>query len=585
MISKADVIASVTRRAWASRRQGTIHVLVLLSALIVAAIGLSSLQLLRVQAKTAAGEQDFSQARLHARSAVELGLLKIRQDPFWRRNLGNGNWLTDVAMGAGTATLSAVDPIDNDVKNGDNHPVVLIGTGKQGNAVFMTSVRLEVGPPKNSCLEVSLTSGHDLKISNATLTGNQSICANHNVSASSAQVNADVEAAGSMGGSAYGKSLTSLSATRTLPDPATVLNYYLSQGTTIAYTSLPVWTQTELLTNTGYENNTSDWLAYGSCVLSRSNSTRVSGGWSLLVSNRAANSAVAAQSVPISNLRCGDTYQIRLPIRSSACQAQATIILNSTGNGLQAWTTPLQDVPANTWTTLTGNLTPTWTGTLNQALVAVSLNTTGDYFQDEVSLINVTYPTGYYVLDGLLSPTSNPYGAANSQGIYIIACNGQNVLIGRSRIVGTLVFLDPGANTTVEGPTNWEPAIYNYPALLSNNTMNIAMTSSGFSEATYGANLNPPGTPYPYNGGTSNSTLTDNFPAKITGLIYSANQLKIARTSSIDGVVIAHDDLEVNATSLTLNYSHVYLNDAPPGFTNAAITMKVVPGSWRRKVN
>ncbi len=567
-------------------RHGTIHIVVLLAALIVAAIGLGSLQLLRLQARTSAGDQDFAAARFHARTALELGLLKIRNDPYWRRNLRNGDWLNGVTIGEGTIQLTAADPIDNDIVNGENHPVILTGTGRQGDARFSTSVRLEVGPPKGSCFEVSMTSGDDLSISSATIAGDQTISANGDLTAANgAMVNTDVESFGGITGSTYAKTRTTLSAARQLPNAATALSYYLANGTTISYSVLPSWPQSEVLSNTTFESNTNGWSAPTGGTLSRSSVTRMSGSWSLWLRNRTANTQVVMQNLPFNRLRSGDTYLLKLPIRSDACSAQAVLTVNSTGEGAQTFVTPLQSISANTWTTLTGNITPTWTGTLNEITVSVSLSTVADFYLDDVSLTNVTYPSGFYVLDGLLSPTINPYGSTNSQGIYVINCSGRNVLIGRSRIVGTVVFINPGDLTSVLGPTSWEPAVYNYPAILSDNTINIATSSVGFSEAAFGANLNPPGTPYPYNGGNSNTTYTETFPDKITGLIYSANDLRFYYSPTIFGSVIASDDISINSGPVTINYNHVYLNDAPPGFDSAGVAMKIVPGTWRRQVD
>ena len=101
------------RRHLRHRRRGTIYLLVLFSCLIVATISLSSLQLMRLQGRSVSSSADFSTAQAYARAAIEIGMLKIRNDPYWRTNLGNGNWLTDQPIGVGTLTLSAADPVDN----------------------------------------------------------------------------------------------------------------------------------------------------------------------------------------------------------------------------------------------------------------------------------------------------------------------------------------------------------------------------------------------------------------------------------------------------------------------------------------
>jgi len=190
--------ASTPRR---DNRCGTIYLLVLFSCLIVATISLSSLQIMRLQGRSVASSTDFSEARNHARAALEIGMLRVRNDPFWRTNFGNGNWITNQPIGSGTFTLSAVDPIDNDVTSGDNHPVVLTGTGIKGTAVFRTSVRLEIGPQVGSCLELSMISGDDSIVNSSTVTSDQVVGANGNYFMwGGATVNANVAAYGSTGG-------------------------------------------------------------------------------------------------------------------------------------------------------------------------------------------------------------------------------------------------------------------------------------------------------------------------------------------------------------------------------------------------
>jgi hypothetical protein len=203
----------------------------------------------------------------------------------------------------------------------------------------------------------------------------------------------------------------------------------------------------------------------------------------------------------------------------------------------------------------------------------------------------VTYPANNntYIMDkALLSPTSNPFGSqqTNDKGIYIINCSGKSVILGRTRIVGTLVFTNPGGNSLIQGPVIWEPAVYNYPALLADKDLEVGFDSAvGMDESVLGINLNPPGTPYPYLNGVANSTLTDSYPSKMTGLVYNVNQWTFSGAPSFTGIVLADQNITVNANSLNLSYGNTYLNDPPPGFDVGTITMKVVPGTWQRSVN
>ena len=198
-------------------------------------------------------------------------MLKIRNDPYWRTNLGNGNWVTNQTIGNGKFTISAVDPIDGNVAVGDNHPVVLTGIGMRGTTVFKTSVRMEVGARVGSCLEVSMISGDDTSVSSAVLTSDQSVTANDGFRAGGGStVNANVEAFGTIGGSTYTQAKLQKTVKRDMPDPLHALDYYLANGTTIQYSAIPQWSTIELITNPKFETDISGWYPMTTCVFQQS---------------------------------------------------------------------------------------------------------------------------------------------------------------------------------------------------------------------------------------------------------------------------------------------------------------------------
>lgn len=578
-----------------SSRRGTIYVVVLLSSLIVATIGLASLQLMRIQARSGTDSTDFIEARSYARAALEIGMLKIRQNANWRSQLGNGNWLTNQAIGNGKFTLSAMDPIDNNIATGDNHPVILTGIGSKGEATFRTSVRMEVGPRSGSCLETAMTSGNDLTVSGATLDSTTLVSSNHDVIATGgAIVNPNVEAENSITGTTYTGTTTVTSAARSLPDTTHVLDYYLTSGTTIPYSSLTNLATLNFVANPGFETNTTSWYAVGNCQIARSTTYAKSGTYSLKVSSRTSTTTVAAQDLAAANtsrMISGRSYTLTVPfVPTVNGNYRAVLEVTSTGSGTQSYATAtigIGDSQKNIWNTLTGTFTPNFDGTATTATLKLVTPTTGDYYIDDASLYDTGYSSTTYYMDRvLLSPASNPFGSVNTNGIYIIDCGGKDVIVQNCRIVGTLVFINSteAQPPYVQGAMIWEPAVSNYPALLTTGTVHVAFTNTAPNESVLGFNMNPAGTPYPYDGGTTNETLSDAFAARITGLVYSQTQLKFAGAPSITGVVVANDSISVNASSLSLNYSSIYLNDPPPGFDVGTVTMKVVPGTWMRTV-
>jgi Tfp pilus assembly protein PilX len=137
------VRASSNVRPGDLRRRGSVYVLVLGASLIVALIGVSALMAARVQRRVVSGSADMAQARQFAGSVIDLGLFTIRQNPLsWRAQFAAGTIPNDLALGTGTLTLTATDPVDGNLTNNITDPVVLTGVGKCGDARYMLEVTL-----------------------------------------------------------------------------------------------------------------------------------------------------------------------------------------------------------------------------------------------------------------------------------------------------------------------------------------------------------------------------------------------------------------------------------------------------------
>jgi hypothetical protein len=567
-------------------RRGMIYPVVLFSSLIVATIGLASLQLIRLQSRGLSESNDFTEAKICARAAIDLGMGVIRQDAFWRIHHGNGTWFEDRVVGEGTCALSAEDPVDGDVRRGDNHPVILTGVGRSGDAVYRLSVRIEVGPRVGSCLETSMTSQLDIDVNSSTLTSNQTICGNDKVDCDHAStINADVEAVDSIDGSGYTKQKTLRQTAREIPAPTEALEYYLANGTTIPITSLSQWTSVQLVMNPSFETGTVGWYPRNDCQINRTSADSEDGTYSLAVTQRVSGTDSAAYDLDLNSIRSGDRYELAIPMKSTANgQAKAVMIIESSGDGIQVFESPSTTLDDNEeWFVVGGQVRPAWLGTLLRATVGIVTDNNADHLLDAVDIKNVTFDDQDYVIDRrLFSPTSNPFGATNPEGIYVIDCQDEDVQISDCRIVGTIVFLNPGGSCAITGSICWEAAVANYPALLSNGELMINLSASGLSEAALGTRFNPPGTPFPYRGGSADNDQDDAFPSSMAGLIYTGGKLTFSGTTTVDGVVISHDTIKLDSANVNLRYTPVYLDNPPPGFDGGEVTMQPVPGTWRR---
>ena len=570
--------------------RGSIYFTVLGAAMLVTLIGLSAMMVVQLQDRAAAGVNDAAEARLYARSALEMGMYWIRSDPFWRSHKGNGAWATNVPIGKGTFSLEASDPVDADVRTGASDPVVLTGTGVKGQSRYRLQVKVETAQALGNCLEVSMHAGHDVVTDGATLNSDQIASANHDTNGiNGAQIYADVQAVNNIKGGTYNKAVNAGITARTMPDPATALSYYVTNGTAISYSDLRLWGQTEILVNTSFETATAPWYALGSCTLARTNTYSWVGAYSLRVSARADAGAVAAQDLDTTKVLNGHRYHVRVPILPKVnCTARATLIVQSTGSGTQSFSTAPDGLLAWWWDYLEGDITPTWTGQLVKATLTVTLNTTADYYIDWLTFYDNTYPADAYVMDrALLSPAVNPFGAhqTNPKGIYVIDGGGRKIIIADSRIAGTLVIRNFDSASNIQGAVSWEPAVSNYPALLTDAAIPIGLSSAALSEATMNANFNPAGTPYPYVGGLQDADTADAYPSGIRGLIYSKANLIVLNQTAVEGVVVANNDISVQGTTVSLKYNSTWLNNPPPGFDlGTTKKMQITAGSWKRVV-
>lgn len=239
-------------------------------------------------------------------------------------------------------------------------------------------------------------------------------------------------------------------------------------------------------------------------------------------------------------------------------------------------------------TTITGG---TYTGLQTPGVAARTMPdpvAVFDFYTDEVNgtAIDITSlpSVAPRLLDGiLLSPNSNPYGATNTNGIYVIDCKGESLVIRNCRIVGTLVLINPGAGSQVAQSVNWTPAVSNYPALLVDGDFDLAFDATALDEGALGVNFNPFGTPNA--GGWDDIDQSDSYVSEIAGLVFVSNDLDMtAGAPTVRGCTVAGNTIILTGPEAGFYYDGKYLANPPPGFQSGG-PMLLSPGSWRRVVD
>jgi hypothetical protein len=288
----------------------------------------------------------------------------------------------------------------------------------------------------------------------------------------------------------------------------------------------------------------------------------------------------------------GASYYAEAWLRQSDAWTNFQLMLKlvSTGDGTQR--VPLSPpvyAPANTYVKAYGETTISWTGDLTLAELFVrNRRNPFDRMRIDDAVMIMSQPPPLpprTIYRQVLSPSTNPYGpgATDPQGIYVIDCQGQDIHIERSRIVGTLVLLDVGAGSSIRrGPLNWSPASANYPALLVDGDFDINAADCGLSEYLEDTNFNPAGAPYSELGVDADRDAT--YPSEINGLVYASGGLSFANHPVIHGVVLAQDDVKQVYDELDLRYRPTFLQNPPPGF-NGPEEIRILLGSVRKVVD
>lgn len=436
-------LASSCARPGSAGRCGMTYIIVLGATLIVSTLTLGGLLVVRSQSRIVQSYEHTSKARHYALSAIELGVQEIATNTNWRKDRKNavgGIWYDNLPIDDGTYSLKVVNPY-GPLDNSSLDPVTLTGTGRLSGQVEQQNIEVTQVPQKSAftCLQTAETAGSAVSLGTTTLDCvNQIISSNaagtaFTTDAGGANIFAQVEAVGLISGSTYSGPNKAGAPARTMPDPNSVFEYYIENGTNININALPT----------------------------------VSG------------------------------------VRS--------------------------------------------------------------------------------VRQRVLSPTANPFGATNPEGIYVIDCMGQAISFTQNRIVGTLVILNPlGSAGSFYDEQNFHvPAISNFPAILVKGDFAFKTNATALTE-TIGVNFNPAGTPYPYPSGIADIDTTDSYPNQVEGLIYVSGNLQTQSSPNL-GQVVVQGSISHISGSLSLNNNPVYYSNPPPGFCTFKMTTS--PGSWKQVVN
>ncbi|MAT15856.1 MAG: hypothetical protein CMJ46_11380 [Planctomyces sp.] len=579
------MLTTIHKQTFRSRRRGSMYLSVLMVSVLVSLLGMSALVVKRVQRRNHQSAMDASQARFLAQSALRIAMLDIENDSDWRYNFPNGTWEENVPLLGGTYKIEGYDPSDGDLSDNPEEPVVLVATGTVGAARQRTQLTLTPVNRGFNFLEKALVSQDDITVENSSYVYcNQFLTTNDDFDAQSgSSVVSDVEAADNIDGSGtyYGTKEQQVTQ-ESFPDTDDILSYYLARGTYINYNSIQD-VAPNIIKNSTFDQNIDLWGS-DSCSIMRGDWTPYNGAGHLYCYNRNSTSDAATYDIK-DRIEKGVSYNFSFRVRPTdgvVDYFKIIIETTSTGEGTQQ-NTVYGFVTSNLfYTHLTGTITPTWTGTLTSAKLRIETHWTTTGFHVDDFVLKEPNPPAGTIFRRVLSPNHNPYGETNEEGIYIIDCGGSKLAIEDSRILGTLVLLNPRSDSQVNpGGIAWSPVKSNFPCLLVKGSFSICANNDGLNETRDDVNYNPIGAAHSSLG--EDADTVDIIPTRINGLIYVSDDLTFKNNTNIEGVVLTGDKTDIFNT-FTLTYNSIFFTHPPPGFS-APETIRILLNSVQKPLD
>ncbi len=180
-----------------------------------------------------------------------------------------------------------------------------------------------------------------------------------------------------------------------------------------------------------------------------------------------------------------------------------------------------------------------------------------------------------------ISASRNPYGSTNSSGVYVIDCGGAHMTLRDSRIIGTLVVKNVGT-LTLAGSLFLQSSSASMPALIVDGAMDVQLSTTDLSEATFLTNFNPSGVAY--QGGTD-IDVSDFYPSQIRGMVAVFGNLTIQSSGTLNvvGPVLATGSATISGAFIGVDDSGCATTPAS-GFTDTP-TYTIDDTTWKRAVD
>ena len=120
-----------------------VYLTVLTASMIVVVLGVSALLAVRLQQQVAQTANRAVSARVHARSAIELALTRLHDDPDWRHTYEHATWNSAGTLGETTLHFKLEDTADTNLADNPDNRAWLYGRARIGQVQRLARVMLQ----------------------------------------------------------------------------------------------------------------------------------------------------------------------------------------------------------------------------------------------------------------------------------------------------------------------------------------------------------------------------------------------------------------------------------------------------------
>ncbi|MCW5769206.1 MAG: hypothetical protein KIT19_11030 [Phycisphaeraceae bacterium] len=219
-----------------NQRRATAYLLVLVAVLVTVSIGVTATMVHKVRRERLSRAWEIERAHQIAQAGLELSVAYLQSDQSWRTLRGLGVWINNAPLLDGTVTVTASDP-DGSATDDPADDITLTSEGRFGKARQVITATFEPLPVAMNSLNYAASAGDAIGF-NGTLNATESVAANGATTALLANVFTPVYAGATISGTTYRRATYPNAGARQHPNPATVFDWYIANGTTISFASL-----------------------------------------------------------------------------------------------------------------------------------------------------------------------------------------------------------------------------------------------------------------------------------------------------------------------------------------------------------